>query len=139
MHVCPRIGQSAGPHTIVAPHPLGTVPQSDTVGQLPLGVQPHALGPMLPPPQVSNPMHVLLQVMVVPQLLVAGPQAFPLQVMPTASALQPHALGPTPPPPQVLTPVHVSGQVMVIPQLLVAGPQAFPLQVVPTRSGVQPQ
>jgi hypothetical protein len=57
-----------------------------------------------------DPPHVFVQVMAVPQLLVAGPQALPEQAA-VLSAVQPHALAPAPPPPQVLGDVQVFGHV----------------------------
>jgi hypothetical protein len=57
------------------------------------------------------PLHVFVQLMDWPQLLVAGPHALPVQAA-VLLGVQPQALGPTPPPPHVLAPVQVLVQVM---------------------------
>jgi hypothetical protein len=73
---------------MVPPHPSGTVPQSDSVGQLPVIVHPQELGPAFPPPQVLGGSQLLGHVTGLPQLLVAGPHSFPLHVVATGSATQ---------------------------------------------------
>jgi len=70
------------------PQPLGTVPQTAPNGHEVSAVHPQWLASALPPPQVSGMMQLLGQVTGFPQLLVAGPQAFPLHVVARLSSVQ---------------------------------------------------
>jgi hypothetical protein len=63
------------------PQLLVAGPQARLAHGLPVGVQPQALEPAFPPPHVLGGVHVFGQLILCPQLFVAGPHASPLQAL----------------------------------------------------------
>ena len=90
---------------------------------LPVDVQPQPFTPEPPPPHVFGAAHVLGHVTAWPQLLTAGPHAFPAHVVASASGVQ--QLVPT----HTRPAVHCCAQPTDWPQLLVTEtPPHRPLQ-----------